>query len=679
MKATSREEKYITKEIDKFQLGWYDKKGYLNRRLLNQIFFLMFISLFLIVNYIGITIRYFLVYDVNLDNFLTYDNQIIYLENIFEWYKNTIMNYEYITINNDLFFISVNIFAVAIPVILFILLYKHISKLGEIQSYLSSLGLDNYYMYKFDDKKKLITFKLIKGFSANFEGFKNKKEDIKQFFNVGDMEFKRDKKDRVLIFFKDEFIDKDSVNTSHDFTKYINNKNIFLGVSDNSATPVFTTDKEEGKGLLNGNFLVVGGSGSGKSWLMEQFIKNFMIEENWKMIDKIYIINYKASADYNFLQGLNKVEYAEDIEGGLKLLKKAYLGMMTRYRYNTVHSQANFTQYQQIIIIDEVQTLNETLESKSLHKVMKNSIQESLSILEIMGSKIRASNGSLINILQKADVSSLPSTAYRSNLRNRIMLKQENITSANLVINSDITEKNDINTLELKQGVFLYWDMLTNRLEKGFAVSNKVEFDIDKLNKINFDKDVLEAINEVDSYRKISVKAIQILNDRMTNLEKDGNKTFYDNYEDLEKDYEDVFELATKELDNDFDKEEIIEVVEEKIEEKKEIKKVDKSKITIDPNLKRLLLEHKKKKAETKIKEAQTINKEEIETKFENFDLEKFDNNEKYEDEIEKLEEKKEKKNDEILMKLDKVIKNNVNKDDKIEKSDEMLDLLESL
>ena len=224
-----------------------------------------------------------------------------------------------------------------------------------------------------------------------------------------------------------------------------------------------------------------------------------------------------------------------------------------------MHDQDNFTQYQTLVIIDEIQTLPETLEGKALSKVMKNTISECLSILEQLGSKARAANTTLINILQKADVHSLPSTAYRSNLRNRVMLKQENISSAHLVVNSDVTERNNINPLDLMQGQLIYWDMLTAEVKRIFAVFNNFEIDYEALNNQKFDEETQKAIDEVESYKKIAIEAIKVEQEIEEQLEKDGKKTHCDSFEEA-MEYE-------EEIQSTYDEDEIKEI------EKKEKKK----------------------------------------------------------------------------------------------------------
>ena len=223
--------------------------------------------------------------------------------------------------------------------------------------------------------------------------------------------------------------------------------------------------------------------------------------------------------------------------------------MYNKYLYNTEHDQDNFTAYQTIVIIDEIQTLPEMLDSKSLHKIERNSIQESLSIIESLGSKARASNISLMVILQKADVASLPSTAFRQNLRNRFMLKQENNISASLVINSEILERENIRPLELKQGQFIYLDTLTNELKRGLTLFPDTTIDIKTLNALGFEEETQRVIDEVAANEEASIQTIQSQKEELEELAQSGQKTYCDDYKEEKKPSQPTKKEISKDID----------------------------------------------------------------------------------------------------------------------------------
>ena len=527
-----------------YELPLYNENGYLNRWYVARILFFIFATATIINNIIVNFFFFVKDTDVSLLNVFNSEFISMYLS---ELYIYILSNFTYYF--EQEFAISIFI-SMVISGFITSLVFKEIRVLADIQKNLSSLKLDQYYLIKHDKKHNEYLFKLKKGEMSRFELFQKKLEDIEQLFKLEKVKVERFEDIYVKIKYSEALPDINTYPKNVDFKSLMGFKKYFLGIADTAGTPLYSTTKEQGNGLLNGNWLIVGGSGSGKSFALKEMIQNILIEDNYKYVDKIYVINYKASADYNFLRGLDKFRYSDNIPDSLKLLKSVLLDMKAKYKHNTINSNDNFTAYQTIIIIDEVQTLNEMLEAKSLDKIMKNTIQESLSILELLGSKIRASNGSLINVLQKADVNSLPSTAYRSNMRNRFMLKQENVSSAHLVINSDTTTEMGINPLRLKQGQFLYWDMLTGKLENGFVVMTGNEADIEKLNNLKMDSEAQKVLNEVNKMKKDVVSEIEKEKEYIQKLEDEGKKTFADDFELEEEnnsDYEDT-ELAVEKV-----------------------------------------------------------------------------------------------------------------------------------
>lgn len=421
-----------------------------------------------------------------------------------------------------------------IPVYFFL---RRVFAKARIQANLASVGLEHYYLYRAERKNKIFFFKLLKGHRMGYETFIHQFDNLKQLFEEGDIEYQRYKSNMVRVRFKEPLIDIETVKHSTrkpSLQNVLASDKLVLGITSKSGDIVYAPQKEEGRGLLNGHWLVVGASGAGKSVSMKSLCLNFLHPENYRFIDNIFIINYKKSSDYNFLKPLNKVHYAEDIKDSLKLLKQIQLNMFNKYLYNSKNSLDNFTAYQSIVIIDEIQTLTELLDSKGLHKVERNSIQECLSIIEQLGSKARASNISLMVILQKADIASLPSSAFRQNLRNRLMMKQETNVSASLVINSEILERENIRPLELTQGQFIYLDTLRNELKRGLTIYPDVSVDVDRLNGLRFDKETQAVYDEVVKNRDSALKTIQTQKEELEHLANSGKKTFYDSFDDIE-------------------------------------------------------------------------------------------------------------------------------------------------
>ncbi len=475
---------------------------------------------------------------------------------------------------NILFFSTLTI-----ALIIYFINFIKYRKASSFQKILSSIGFSQYFLTKYNKKKNYIELDLIKGEKmAVIDDFSKAEEKICQQFQREKFKAESFGTSQIRLNFLEPIPDIRTAPKKGIYNKYLAENKLFLGIEDTKGKPIFGTEKEQGKGLFNGHWLIVGGSGSGKSFSVKELLKNVLYKDNFINYNKIYVINFKKSADYNFLKKLNKVEYGQELDEALKMLKKILLQMFNIYYYNTKNSKDNFEAFQTLVIVDEIQTLQELNDSKSLSKIQKNSVQECLSILEMLSSKARAANISLMVILQQAGVNSLPSTAFRQNLRNRFMLKQENITSAHLAVNVDTLNDNNINPLKLKQGQYIYNDTLTNEVKQGLTVFNDYKIDTDFLNNLEFKEDTKKIIEEVESYKKISIKAIEIEREREKALEDADKKTYCDSFEDLENDLKNIFEEAEERLKI---KEEKIEIIEEvKKEEIEEIEAFQMPKIT---------------------------------------------------------------------------------------------------
>lgn len=518
-----------------FEFQFYNKKGKLHKHNVYRTVFFLYIATVFISYSIGSFLYHFTQNAINIfqyyDSFL--EQTAVYLHNRFADIKMHDLN---IFSKEEMIVMISLILLPLIPIYFFI---QWVIKKARIQSNLASVGLEHYYLKHKDKANNIYIFKLLKGYRMSYETFISEFDNLKQLFGEGDIVYSRYKSDMVKVQFKNALIDIDDIKKSKgkklSLFKLLKPNKLLLGMTSLNGDVIHATDKEEGNGLLNGHWLVVGSSGSGKSVSVKSFCMNFLVPENYKYIDDIYVINYKQSSDYNFLKSLDKVHYAQDIKDSLKLLKLIQLNMFNKYLYNSKHNQDNFTATQTIVIIDEIQSLPEMLDSKGLHKIERNSIQESLSIIEMLGSKARASNISLMVILQKADATSLPSTAFRQNLRNRFMLKQENNVSAGLVINSEILERENIRPLELKQGQFIYLDTLRNELQRGLTIFPDTEIDNEALNALRFDKDIQIVLDEVAKNKSASLNAIKKQKEELENLSESGKKTYYDGFDDVEE------------------------------------------------------------------------------------------------------------------------------------------------
>ena len=702
MKTKNENEEFLTKEKDKFQLGWYDKKGYLNKQLINKIFFFGFVILFVLINYIGITINYLLTYDVNLSEFFTMDMQSEYIANVFEWYKNTILDYEYFSVQDNWQFMITNSAAIIIPVVLFLKLLKYVKGRAEIQSFLASNGLNQYYLYKKDGN--VLTFKLIKGESVNYQGFLNSADDIKQQFQVGKLKASRNEKDKVILEFmeetpelsaylkgvkykiedmenmvadgmaKDDFTMKTTCLRT-DFKEYLGVNKSMLGVQDITGKPLYASFPST-VGAIQGHVLINGGTGSGKSFMTTNYVKSILMSDANKYIDHIYVINMKEdSNDWEFLKGVDKATVGSGLEDALNILKEAELKMLANNRWNSLNNEENTNFGQVIVIIDEIHKFRLISGDKTQPKTVQLVAEKCETIIDTLATQARSANLFIIGILQKATLDML-SGVFRSMCINRILLKSDTITS-HIVIDEEVQKENMIDSNKLTSGQFIYYNMQNGLIKIGFAVES-VKFNASQVNNSKEADILIKGRAETKELVDLAVivaqlKAEQALKDSEDKNFKDKVND-YSNRKTIKRDY---WKEAQEIYENGYSEEEADEPL--TVESVEEEKKEEVERVEIDPDLKTLLLEHKKKKTEKKLKEAENIESEKLEEDFEKFDLDSFENEEKHEAEIEKLEENKAKKEDEIFLNLEKEFEKNINEDGTIKKTDTMIDMLESL
>lgn len=237
------------------------------------------------------------------------------------------------------------------------------------------------------------------------------------------------------------------------------NKSLYLGVKDPANKDYARTQpNDEQKGKLNGHLILVGASGSGKSFGFNIIAQNWINPETYKEIGNIYILNLKGSADYNVYKHLDKVKYASTNKAeAYELVKEVYERMETKYTYNSLHGHENYKGQKDLFIVDEIQTLQEWEES-TRDPEERGMVSEMITMFDGLGAKARAANISLLVILQKALVSNLPGgSAFRDNLRHRIGLKNNSMT---LLFDEQEMLKFGIDGDKLTQGQFVYKDNL---------------------------------------------------------------------------------------------------------------------------------------------------------------------------------------------------------------------------
>jgi len=313
---------------------------------------------------------------------------------------------------------------------------------------------------------------------------------------------------------------------------------LFLGCNDLQGSPIYTPETVW-RGGFERHGLIVGGSGSGKSYFFTSFMNNWLgSPEAYKNIDKIYIVNFKNSPDFDpFLKYDKVVHSGGSVESALRVFKKVELEMLKRNTYLKLNKIPDGRNLQKLIfIIDEMQTITEMSSAKGLSKVEKNSWAEIERILNTLSSKIRSTNGSIFGILQKATSTSIDTTV-RANLTHRFSLLNDN---GCFVLGGDREEleKKGIFPEKLQSGQMIYTDLQSNYIEPLFCQTIKGEdLDLTMENDSPEDKKIRV---ELDKTKDIVLKAQELLKQDIELVEREGRQTFCDTFsqaEEVEKDY----------------------------------------------------------------------------------------------------------------------------------------------
>lgn len=443
------------------------------------------------------------------------------------------------------YYIVLAIYCFTPPILLILFFLRYVFKQVDYENLLKVGGINNAKIIKLTNE--FIIFKRLKGQTISIKNIESGINEICQYLGKHNAYVEVFGKDSFKMIFKEYLPDVDT-NIKAVKLEEIEDKNrLYLGVKDEKRTPVYTK-KSEVRGKVNGHLLVVGTTGSGKSYSFNQIMKNWLNPQSYKELEKIYILNFKDSADYNPYKKLDKVSYCgNNIRNALKMCKEVELEMIKRYIYNSKHNHENFPGQKILFIVDEIQTIAEEQGSKGASRVDRNSWDELDSIFKKLGSKARAANISLMVILQKGTAENLPGgTTFRDNLRHRFALLNNNMT---LLMDAELIEKYNIKSDKLKGGQFVYYDNLGSGIHDGFTLTVDYDVPYDKLLIANDSGEDRKIRTILDNYTLIAYRAIELAKEDSQMMEENGAKTHIDSISDLknfeEKDY---IELAIKEI-----------------------------------------------------------------------------------------------------------------------------------
>ncbi|MBT3720839.1 hypothetical protein HOG47_04240 [archaeon] len=341
--------------------------------------------------------------------------------------------------------------------------------------------------------------------------------------------------DSYIIVFKNKVPTIETKLPLLDYKNVFEKNKLYLGVNDVAEKKyVKTIENEENRGKLNGHMLMVGASGSGKSYSVDIVMNNWIEENAYKDIEKIYILNFKDSADFNKYKKLDKVVYSDgNPRNALAMCKKVELEMTKRYIYNSINNKSNYPGQKILFIIDEIQTISEEMNSRSQEAIVRNSWMEINRILTKLGSKSRAANISLFVALQKGTAENLPGgMTFRDNLRHRFALKNSNMS---LLLDQELIDKENIESDKLEQGQFVYMDNLKGEasISEGFCQGIDLQWESDLPVKENDSDEDKLIIKDLEKYEEVSQIVFDLEAEQIEKEKEEGKKTYVDTISDL--------------------------------------------------------------------------------------------------------------------------------------------------
>lgn len=385
-------------------------------------------------------------------------------------------------------------------------------------------GLRNYKITKI--KNAWLSFELEDGKELDDDQLARAIPPIAQQlgFQFGEYEysdFKKGKSPKGFIYFacklptKDEAIRGEVKSPSK---KVLKDDCLLIGVNDKESTPVYTSSISD-KGRLAQHGLIVGGSGSGKSFFITNTLMSnfFDTKEHFQEYSHIKIIDFKGSGDYIPFKDYPNVEIINgDPKDALMAFKDVEIERMARESYMLDNGLKTGDIPKYLFIIDEAQTIAENMASRQ-NRVLTNTWNNINQLLTTLTAKGRSANISMFVCLQKATAENI-STTVRSNLQHRFCMKNDNME---MLIDEEVMKDMGIRPKRMEQGQFFYSDIITGGglIKPCFAVP------MPKLsvNEVKSFKNVnVDFTNELNQYKQNAVDTYVALEEEMYMLEESG-------------------------------------------------------------------------------------------------------------------------------------------------------------
>jgi len=665
---TENKENYITQDRDKFHLGFYDKKGYLNNSLLIKTFFLYQIIIFPIIVYI-VGVIFYLFEDGNtIIKYLTSEKlEFLILEAKYFWRSTLEIISGNIIFEKVKLFVFVTLISEIITMILYLKFKSIVKKKAKMQSNISSIGLSSYYLYK-KVAYNIFIFKLIKGETMSFDTFEQRKEDLCQLFAFNTAEIKRIEQDKVEVHFSMKFPkigDREVTELNNNLDKYQKKGHMLLGYSNISDENIveervnnlyikYLSLKE-----LNIHMKVIGKSGFGKSVIFGTQLDNFM--KNLQEIDTLFVHDFKGIEDVRMNEFIMTSKQKEELEkriitsSKIQELEDILIKLKIVYEYRKIiMNKNNWTNYQGnkiILMIDEYNIGMKQMDSNDKF-VRRRALETERMLIEVsmlyraMGIYlIITGQSNLVKDSWDSTINAQTSIGFCLNVKEDVAM--------------DFCEdayKKDLNSSKFPKGEVLFYDAGNSRYFKYLSAYKKDNFldDIGKLNIVErkkIDNDMFKLAIQLKE--KLHKEQMELYDDLLKEEEidqKEYDKMVINFTEKLSSNINEIseYKFLTKKVDTfEFEDPEkfsekgnqaLSNLINGKKEEKEQKEESD-YEVNISEDLEELILNKQNEIEEKEIKEIEekhinlekeiTKSEEEVKEEYSNFneeDLEVLEN-----------------------------------------------------
>ena len=550
---TNTEEEFKTTDKN-FELRFYNKKGYLNKNLIQQIGYSILFFGFFITFFIMAEVNYFIfnVEDYTLipELIMSKEFHIFLIPEVKDWFIEEIQG-----VFSREFVVSLLV-SISMPIYAIYRMVKWVKKKALIQANLSSLNLSQYYLFKVDLKQDIYTFKLIKGETMNYDTFTNSRDNLCQLFGYTTMKAKREGDNKIIVAFNRAFPtieDNEVKELNKTIEKYEKKGYMTLGYSNVSDENVV----EEKVGNLfikymplkdlNIHMKLVGASGFGKSVNFATLLRNFM--NLFNEIDTLFIHDFKGIESNRMTKFIESSSQKEDLEKRIitsttiedleDILIKLKIVYEYRKKIMNDNDWLNYRGGKIIVMIDEFNIGMSALESKN--KFERKKAEQVERMLKDFALLYRAMNMYLIIVGQSNQVQDNWSSTLNKQTSIGFLLKSSTEIASRF--NSEAYEEG-IDASTFRKGEVLYSNQNNSSYFKFLSayLDENFLFDMGDIN-------ITERQDIDNNMFKLAIQLKEKL--------KNENKNYYDKLlksgdvkeEEYEKELEDYNELIDKNIE----------------------------------------------------------------------------------------------------------------------------------